>query len=107
MSFSLFPFHAITGLRSVHIHNATLEFSTQMSFAADQTCSKFRFSNIKFVFHMSAFSRQDCTGMVQSLFMARGRNCTMALEDCVLETSFDSPALARLVVCWATDGGQV
>jgi hypothetical protein len=74
---------------------------------ADQTCSTFRFSNIKFVFNTSAFSRQEHPSSDQSLFIACGRDCTMALEDCVLETSFDSPALAHLVVCWATDGGQV
>jgi hypothetical protein len=56
---------------------------------------------------MSAFFRTGDTDNLQSLFIATGRNCTFALEDCVLETSFDSPALAHLVVCWATDGGQV
>jgi hypothetical protein len=78
-----------------------------MHFVAGQIFSAFRFSNIKFVFHMSAFNRDEHPDKLQSLFIADGRNCIMALEDCVLETSFDSPALAHLVVCWATDGGQV
>jgi hypothetical protein len=99
---------SFAGLRSVHIHNATIEFGGKDGlFAADKICSTFRFSNIKFIFHMSAFARQGYKDRLQSLFIAWGRNCTMALEDCVLETSFDSPALAHLVVCWATDGGQV
>jgi hypothetical protein len=107
------PFHCLlfisfTGLQSAHFHNGTIEFSRKPSqFIADQTCSTFRFSNIKFVFHESAVSREGGPDRLQYLFVACGHNRTVALEDCVLETSFDSPALLDLVVCCAAEGGQV
>jgi hypothetical protein len=53
---------SFAGLRSLHIHNATLEFRGGANkFVTHHlgTCSTLRFSNIKFVFTMSAFSRRE------------------------------------------------
>jgi hypothetical protein len=92
----------------VHIHNATIEYSSQIELViAGQVCNTIRFSSVHFLVSSSAekhLSRSDtdCT-----LFAALGPNSTLALEDCVLETTFDSPYLHNLVVCMAAKGGQV
>jgi hypothetical protein len=88
----------VAGLHSLHIHNATVEFSNACQpIWTTPTCSTVRLSNIK-VIVSSGQLRQN------KLFVAHGRNSTLTMEDCVLETTFDSPSLFSLV---AEEGGQV
>jgi hypothetical protein len=94
-------------LHSIHIHDGIIEFSTDLELIkGSQTCSTIRLSKISFIVSsgVKEFLSSSSLGKRALLWAS---NSTLALEDCVLETSFDSPALAHLVVCAAKDGGQV
>jgi hypothetical protein len=101
---------SFAGLWSLHIHNGTFDFNGRlMQLVTDmpRTCSTFRFSNTKVFFHKSAFRFDKDHGSLQNMFVASGRNCTLALEDCELTTTFNSWSATYLVVCHVKEGAKV
>jgi hypothetical protein len=100
-----------SGLRSLHIHDATIEYSNQpVPIVASQTCSTVRLSKIRFVVSSSVEKHLCSPGQTKDrhhLFVALGHKSSLSIEDCVLETTFDCPSLVTLVVCTAAQGGQV
>jgi hypothetical protein len=99
------------GLRSLHIHDATIEYSNKpVPIMATQVCSTVHFSKIRFIVNSSVEKHLYSPGQTEDehrLFVALGRNSTLYMEDCVLETTFDCPSLCSLVVCTAMEAGQV
>jgi hypothetical protein len=98
-------------LRSVHIHDATIEYSNKpAAIVAHQNCSTIRLSKIRFIVNSGIEKHLDSPGQTQGtyhLLVASGHKSTLSMEDCVLEATFDSPSLFGLVVCAAMEGGQV
>jgi hypothetical protein len=73
-------------------------------------CSTVRLSKIRVIVNSSVERHLYNPSQVQDehrLFVALGRNSTLSMEDCVLQTTFDCPSLVTLVVCAALEGGQV
>jgi hypothetical protein len=95
-------------LRSLHIHDAIIEISNYpVPIVASQACSTVRLSKIRFIVNSSVEKHLRSPEDYLGLFMASGCNSTICMEDCVLETTFDSPSLYNLVVCAVAQGGQV
>jgi hypothetical protein len=99
------------GLRSVHIHDAIIEYINKpLPIVANQTCSTIRLSKIRFIVNSSVEKHLYSSGQQEdqhNLLVASGHKSTLSMEDCVLETTFDCSSLFSLVVCTATQGGQV
>jgi hypothetical protein len=104
-----FCFAFVAGLHSLHIHNATIEFSSELQpIMTTPTCTV-RLSNVKVIVssgverHLSVPDEQH----QHRLLIAQGHNTTLTMENCVLKATFDSPSLFNLVACTAEEGGQV
>jgi hypothetical protein len=100
-------FSSFADLHSLHIHNAAIEISNKpVPIVVALSCSTVRLSKIRFIVGSSVedLSRSDTPCQ---LFVATGHSSTLALQDCVVESTFDSPALSKLVVCHVYEEGQV
>jgi hypothetical protein len=98
---------SIAGLHSLHIHDATIDFSGKNTpITATQACRTVRFSNVNFILNSGVDGHLN-DKQIHMLVAARGRNSTLTMENCVLKATFDSPSLFNLTVCMATEGGQV
>jgi hypothetical protein len=100
-----------TGLRTLHIHDATIEFSDDfLPVVADQTCSTVRLSNITFIVSSGVqkyLNSPDQSKGQHALMAAIGRNSTLTMQNCVLKTAFDAPPLFNLVACRSAEEAQV
>jgi hypothetical protein len=95
-------------LNSLHIHNATIEYCNELGIVvAGQDCSTICFSSIKFIVSSSVGKNLSNSRPHQALFGVHGAGSTLTMEDCVLESAFESSAGFNLAVCVAVKGGQV
>jgi hypothetical protein len=97
------------GLQSLHIHDATIEFSDEvLPIIASETCTTIHLSSINFI--VSPGLQKYLNSPNQSrhaLVGAIGRNSTLTMDNCVVKTACDTPPLLNLVLCAAMEGGQV
>jgi hypothetical protein len=98
-----------SGLRSLHILNGGFQFGAGfMPFTTNQPSAILRLTAVKLTVNTGVEEDVTKPGSISRMLIGICHaNSTIILEDCVFETTFDSPVMCELMACMGGRGGQV